>query len=578
MLGKQNGSMNVNTKSLEGHFPAWGDLNASTSQERYIKKHYPDFWLSIKEHYGAEWTEKLYNFYHPNTKHICPVCGRLTKFKNKKHGYNRYCSLACAYKDEARKTKIKETYTKHHGAMGFASKEIREKAELTNLELYGIKNPSKQFQEKARQTNLKRYGGTGLASKEIREKAEKTSLKLYGKKHYTNPDKAQNTCLRLYGVKRTTQLDSIKEKVKQTNLEKYGVKNVSQLDSIKEKVKQTNLERYGVENVSQLDSIKEKVKQTNLEKYGVENVSQLDSIKEKVKQTNLECYNGTGFASKELNEKTKQTNLVRYGVEHFTNPEKAKQTNLERYGVERYNNPEKAKQTNLERYGVECYNNPEKAKQSIRQNQINTHPDLLGYMEDGSWICKCPDPKCDKCTEKCYITKSQIYYDRKRLNIELCTKKLPIQPSYSTFELEIREYLDSLNVTHQDNIRGIIGPKELDIYIPDKKLAIECNGSYWHSIECGEGPSDPNYHIDKYLKCKEKGIKLITIWDDWWTQNRSECEALIQYHLGLINEFHPTHLPTDTTDTNLHPTDNVVPVKVNHSGFDCWVGQFNIKS
>ena len=424
--------------------------------EQHVKKHFPKLYEQVKQCSGSKWTEKLYNFYHPNEKHICPVCKRAVHFINLTLGYNTYCCQKCASND----------------------------------------------------------------------------LK------------------------------------------------------VKNKRKQSNWVRYGVENPLQLDSIKEKVKQTNLEKYGVENPLQLDSIKEKVKQTNLEKYGGTGFASKELNAKAEKTNLERYGVENISQSamikDRIKQTNLERYGVEHYSNSEKAKQTNLERYGVEYVSQSdtikEKAKQTKRRFQINTHPDLLGYVEDGSWICKCPDPKCNKCTEKCYITKSQIYYDRKRLNIELCTKKLPIQPRISTFELEVREYLDSLNVSHQDNIRGIIGPKELDIYIPDKKLAIECNGSYWHSIECGEDRSDPNYHIDKYLKCKEKGIKLITIWDDWWTQNRSECEALIQYHLGLINEFHPTHLPTDTTDTNLHPTDNVVPVKVNHSGFDCWVGQFNIKS
>ena len=446
--------------------------------ERYVKKHFPELYEQVKQCSGSKWTEKLYNFYHPNEKHICPVCGRPTKFRCLTFGYNKYCNTKCSADDPLLKDKIKQTNLERYGVERVSQLDsVKEKVKQTNLKRYGgIGFASKELNEKARKTNLKRYGGIGFASKELNEKARKTNLKRYGVECYNNS-----------------------KKTKQTNLERYGVENVSQSAVIKDRIKQTNLERYGANCPLENKLIKEKAKQTNLERYGVEYASQSDTIKEKTKQ-------------------------------------------------------------------------------SIRQLQINTHTDLLGYMEDGSWICKCPDPKCNKCAEKCYITKNQIYADRKRLNIELCTKKLPIQPSYSTFELEIREYLDSLNVTHQDNIRGIIGPKELDIYIPDKKLAIECNGSYWHSIECDREPSDPNYHIDKYLKCKEKGIKLITIWDDWWAQNRSECEALIQYHLGLINEFHPTHLPTDTTDTNLHPTDNVVPVKVNHSGFDCWVGQFNIKS
>lgn len=33
------------------------------------------------------------------------------------------------------------------------------------------------------------------------------------------------------------------------------------------------------------------------------------------------------------------------------------------------------------------------------------------------------------------------------------------------------------------NVRNVITPKELDIYLPDKKVAIEFNGNFWHSVE-----------------------------------------------------------------------------------------------
>lgn len=40
--------------------------------------------------------------------------------------------------------------------------------------------------------------------------------------------------------------------------------------------------------------------------------------------------------------------------------------------------------------------------------------------------------------------------------------------------------------------REVIAPKELDIYVPSKKFAIEYNGVAWHSTEKGT-PID--YHL-----------------------------------------------------------------------------------
>lgn len=67
--------------------------------------------------------------------------------------------------------------------------------------------------------------------------------------------------------------------------------------------------------------------------------------------------------------------------------------------------------------------------------------------------------------------------------------------------------------------RNVIKPYELDIYIPDKKLAIEFNGNYWHS----ELQKDKYYHQNKTFECAKRGIKLIHIfeyeWDNEHTKN-----------------------------------------------------------
>lgn len=59
------------------------------------------------------------------------------------------------------------------------------------------------------------------------------------------------------------------------------------------------------------------------------------------------------------------------------------------------------------------------------------------------------------------------------------------------------------------SVRDKIPPMELDIFLPEFNLGIEINGSYWHS----ERFKDKNYHLRKYNLCKEKGIRLVSIWE-----------------------------------------------------------------
>ena len=65
------------------------------------------------------------------------------------------------------------------------------------------------------------------------------------------------------------------------------------------------------------------------------------------------------------------------------------------------------------------------------------------------------------------------------------------------------------------NSRQIIPPLELDIYIPNHKLAIEYNGLYWHSF-CSTDTELPNYHLYKTEKCYKQGIQLLHIFENEW--------------------------------------------------------------
>ena len=62
---------------------------------------------------------------------------------------------------------------------------------------------------------------------------------------------------------------------------------------------------------------------------------------------------------------------------------------------------------------------------------------------------------------------------------------------------------------------SILKNQELDIVIPELKLAIEFNGSFWHNSDV----KDRFYHYRKTQKCLQKGYRLIHIWEDEWDSN-----------------------------------------------------------
>lgn len=69
----------------------------------------------------------------------------------------------------------------------------------------------------------------------------------------------------------------------------------------------------------------------------------------------------------------------------------------------------------------------------------------------------------------------------------------------------------------KENVRSVIYPYELDIYLPSKKLAVEYCGLYWH---CDLNGKNKYYHFNKMNRCAEKGIRLVTIFEDEYLENK----------------------------------------------------------
>ena len=240
-------------------------------------------------------------------------------------------------------------------------------------------------------------------------------------------------------------------------------------------------------------------------------------------------------ASELTKQKVRDTCLRKYGVEHISQVEKfkdkAKETCLKHYGVKNALQSkeirEKGKKTLLEKYGVDSYSKTDEFRQMasiVHSRGVKTrYPEIIEVLGNEMWRIECPHSECNKCNEKYFDSHYQIYKNRKAYGSEVCTRILPYQPAFSTHELTIYKWLDDIDIQYETMVRNVISPYEIDIYIPDLRIAIEVNGCYWHSDEF----KSRNYHVNKWQKCCNKGIWLLQIWEDWMVKYPDKCKNLI---------------------------------------------------
>lgn len=262
----------------------------------------------------------------------------------------------------------------------------------------------------------------------------------------------------------------------------------------------------------------EKSKTTNMLKYGVEHHSQLEETKKKLSEINK-------ANSKERTIKRNKTNMERYGTCDFINSDKAKQTLINKYGSwENYLSYMGEERKNRFEKEIEEFCNKNDCKMFSRQYEpcIKHSADFL--------------MKCLENTDITLLEYKNIKFI-KNCDIEVLDKTInEFGKNFSHIsvgEKEISSFISDFNFDIIENDRNIISPKELDIYIPQKNLAIEFDGLYFHSTKFGK---DKNYHLNKTLACEEKGIRLIHIFEDEWLFKRPIVESIIKSALGIYEQ------------------------------------------
>lgn len=255
-------------------------------------------------------------------------------------------------------------------------------------------------------------------------------------------------------------------------------------EPVKLKTKQTCLEKYGEETNLRSEQTKQKIRQTNLTRYGVEHVFKSEQVKEKIKQTNLTKYGET---------RASKTTAVKAKIDD---------SHYSRYNRKRHS------QSHIDSDIIDTKNN--------RELMLHWYKNL-----------KMP---ITEIAERLNVNHAQLtHHFKKNLNIDIS------RHSTSVAERSLRDFILKYETNLVFNDRTLLKPKEIDILVPEKKVAIEVHGLAWHVEHMGK---HSHYHYDKYKMCSNNGYQLLQITDLEYREKPNIVHSRILSVLGHNDKIH----------------------------------------
>lgn len=280
------------------------------------------------------------------------------------------------------------------------------------------------------------------------------------------------------------------------------------------------------------------------------------------KRTNIEKYGGTAPAcSKDIQAKMVDTTRNRYGVDHAMQSDRIKQkaieTSLDRYGVPFHQQTEERRRELSERWADDEYRSrviSSRTETNMKKYgheytfQVEEIHDkwLVAHMTDGTKIDKFKSFKEDA---KKFIL--DLNLDHKPTITEL-TKIVGVNEStvgvyihkfrcedlvnihYSVMEQEVCEFIRTIvpGIEIVNNDHSVIAPYEIDIYLPEYSIGIECNPTATHNstrnvFSENSDPLPMKYHKMKTELCEKNGVFLFHIFGYEWIYKKEIIKSMI---------------------------------------------------
>lgn len=279
---------------------------------------------------------------------------------------------------------------------------------------------------------------------------------------------------------KTCQTKNVNWSVKNKRYSTYCSSKCAQADpTVRSKIERTCINKYGAKTNLSTDENKAKQRATCIAKYGVDNFAK----------------------TPEFVKKSKETFISKYGVDNpMKDPEivkKIDKTHIHRYARKR------ASQAHIPSAVIELKNNAELMKH---------------------WFFDLKMP-ITAIAEELGVNHSQLcVHFKQNLGIDITRHRI----SYP--ETQLFNFVQSLCPDAEASNRTLIKPKELDIIIPSKRIAIEYNGLAWH----GElrGNKGAEYHREKTKATAAAGYQLIHVLSNEWEEKQELVKSRIATKLG----------------------------------------------
>lgn len=323
---------------------------------------------------------------------------------------------------------------------------------------------------------------------------------------------------------------------KLTCIKKYGVDNPKKSKEILAKEKENIKKKWG-DHYMLNDEVRNKFNLTMIERYGVKWAQQSKNISNRSKETWENNPNRENIIKNRtellINKSEEEKNLI---------ISKKIETILNKWGKHYMLDKgikEKISNVFTENYGFESpFKNEKIAEKRIKSYKLRTANLISNLLpKDYTYITHSYNKNKtgidieilhNSCGEK-FIMHHKYFKSRLNSNRELCLHCNPILSGKSNKELELLNFIkENYNGDILSNCKSIIDPIELDIFIPELKIAFEFNGLYWHS----ELYKDKLYHLNKTNRCTEIGIELFHVFEDDWTFKQDIVKSMILNKLG----------------------------------------------
>lgn len=294
--------------------------------------------------------------------------------------------------------------------------------------------------------------------------------------------------------------------------------------------------------------MQKRFKQNYFEKTGYTHNFKNPKVIAQIKKTQTEKYGGIGFASKELREKVYAHSDYENSMHNPETVKKMIESRRKHFNGNYYSEQglQAIHETNIlndtpencqhrwkvrrERYGktgmsLHAKQNRLEKIQKFYHTKYNVNI-LLYKFEDNNCVCK-----CNVCNKEYTINYTSLH-TRLKASVNPCTFCNPLDNRTTSFEeKDLLSYIQAIYSGQIiENDRFVLDGKELDIYLPEKRLAFEFNGLYWHN----EMFLPNDYHKNKTNSCESKGVQLIHIFEDDWHCKQDIVKSRISSLIGRI--------------------------------------------